>query len=172
MTDCDCKIYAPLELDNTSIYKRIQDSKPLLKQLALLAAHPDGEQKLFRCQVCYQLWQYSRAQLWGNNAYLFKVPDVHTEDWLKSAYLSPDEIVEYNKAIRSYKKDQAFYETGNQCKHDSCTKHAIELSVRCLQHHMQMLQNGGTLPAQPKERVFEPYAYNEEEVLYFTAKAV
>ncbi len=172
MTTCDCIRYPPLELDNASIYRRIQESKVLLGRFELVVAHPDGELRLFCCLVCGQHWQSSRARLWGNNPYLFKVPSATYQDWLNSAYVSPDEVLEYNKSIRQFRNGQTFEKTERPCKHSSCANQAIELSVMCFQHHMEMLQSGGTLPAKPKGLMFEPYDYHEEEMLYATSTGV
>jgi hypothetical protein len=41
------------------------------------------------------MWQCSRAWNWGNEKYIFKVPDVELADWLELRFMSPDEWLIY-----------------------------------------------------------------------------
>lgn len=168
MPHCDCTLYPDLTLDNSSIYRRVQDSKRKFGKLGTLnRTRVEREEfDLLECRVCGQFWQSTKAILWGGLPYLFKVPAILQTDWLASRYIPPDLMCEINKAVNSYKATQTFHPIDRSCQQIGCDNRAIELSVMCYRHHLEMLQRGGTLPNKPEGRLFAPYKYDDVEKLF------
>lgn len=159
---CSCVQYPVLELNNTSIYRATQASPGLVTVLVEVATESTREHRLLRCPSCLRFWQVSRARLWGNVEYLFKVPEPELSVWIHEPYMQPDEMVEYNKRTADYIKKNTWVETDSRCAHDCCERHAVELTIFCKQHHIERL-NGGTLKMRPPGRLFGPYYYDLEE---------
>jgi|ERR1700733_2908937 hypothetical protein len=161
---CSCEQYPVLELNNTSIYGATQRSPGFLPGLLELNDHLSGEHRLMKCPSCGQFWQVSRARLWGNLEYLFKVPEAEQSVWLEGPYIQPDEMVCYNKAIAEYINRNTWIETDSPCSHVSCGRQAVQLTIFCKQHHIEHLQaSGRSLQTKPVGRLFEPYYYDSEE---------
>ncbi|MGH9824251.1 MAG: hypothetical protein ACREDR_13480, partial [Blastocatellia bacterium] len=91
-----------MELNNSSIYGATQASPSLIPALIELDIQSTGEHRLMRCPSCSQFWQLSRARLWRNVPYLFKVPEPDRAVWIQEPYMQPDEMVEYNKRTGDY----------------------------------------------------------------------
>ena len=161
--NCECDKFEHLELYRAAVSKRIKETKLLKGKLNLLAEK--DEHQLWRCPPCGQLWQGSRAWSWGAKEYLFKVPDISVGDWLAEPYMRPDEMLVYDAVMRNYMKGQTFVEKAEKCRTDACHNQAIELSVFCLSHHVEHLQNAGRFPPPPRGRIFLPYHFpaSEEE---------
>jgi hypothetical protein len=160
------KKFADIGLDNAGVYGRTQSSKGHFEKLLPVAAHPGGEHRLLRCPHCGQLWQASHARHWGDAPYLFKVPAADRSGWMAGPYLPPDELVDYNRAILSYTAGTTFVGTAAACKRPQCGRQAVELSVFCKRHHIEMMQRSGALASPPAGRLFEPYFYDEDECLF------
>lgn len=159
--NCECNQYQHLELIRKAISKRIRETKSLKKKLDLLAEN--GEHKLWRCRACNQLWQSSRAWNWGAEEYLFKVPEISVDEWLNKPFIQPDEMLIHTSVMKDYMDGQTFVEKPEKCRTEGCIKRAIELSVFCLEHHVESLQNAGRLPQTPQGRLFPPYHFAESE---------
>src|SRR5688572_6081814 len=87
---CTCDAYAPIELSNEAVAQRIRESKKIGRGLEEAAQHPNGMDALYRCPSCGRLWQRSLAWSFGNKPYLFQVPDISVEEWLREPYVRPD----------------------------------------------------------------------------------
>jgi hypothetical protein len=155
--NCECSKYEPLELYREAISKRIKQTKTLLKKLETIAGQGDGEHKLLKCSVCGQSWQSSRAWNWGNDEYLFQVPTIQIDEWLSEPYMQPDEMLIYSAVMQTYMEKNNFVETERECRAEGCVKRAVELTVFCLEHHIESLQDAGALSKDPKGRWFPPY---------------
>jgi hypothetical protein len=153
---CKCSEYEHLEFRRAAISKRIRQSKKLKKTLQMIVEHGAGEHKLLKCPECDQYWQSSRAWNWGNDEYLFKVPDITSDEWLQEPYIQPDELLIYDAVMRNY-MDQEFPESSRQCRVADCDEHALTVSVFCLWHHIESLQESKVLPKEPDGRWFPPY---------------
>ncbi len=160
---CSCAEYEDLEFLRKVISKRIRESRALRKQFELIATHNGKEHKLYRCEACGQLWQGSRAWNWGNDEYLFKVPEIEIEEWLSEVFVQPDEMLIFTAVVGEFWNNNAFVEKESNCTTNGCTRKAITGSVKCLSHHLQSLQKVGAMPACPVGRWFGPY--RKENVL-------
>jgi hypothetical protein len=155
--NCECSQYEHLELYRKAVSKRIKQTKTLKKQLEIIAEHSNGEYKLLKCPACGQLWQSSRAWNWGNDEYLFKVPNIQIDEWLSEPYIPPDEMLIYSAVMQDYMERNSFVETERECRAEGCVNRAVEFTVFCLEHHIESLQNAGALPKDPTGRWFAPY---------------
>src|ERR1043165_3602908 len=108
MKSCTCAKYDHLQLNSGSIYKRLTETRSFLPALQLVAEHPGGEHKLFCCPFCSQYWQLSKAWMWNNVEYAFKVEEVMPEDWQQEPYLPPDEMTAYTRGIQAFIDKQNF----------------------------------------------------------------
>ena len=154
---CTCNNYPDLKPDRKSVLKRINETKILKKVLVQLDKHPDGENILFHCEDCGQFWQSSRAWNWGNEEYLFKVPETQVEVWKDEPYVQPDELIVFIGAMQNFMSNFRPVETTSKCKVEGCNNNAIELSVFCANHHVESLQSVGNLPKKPQGKLFPPY---------------
>jgi hypothetical protein len=170
--NCTCGDYADLELERGDISRRSKQSKHIKSVLSLVAEHPKGEHKLFRCPMCEQLWQQSRAWNWGDVEYLFKVPPIAVCDWELLPYVAPDELLIYAAVLDRFLSGKTFRLTGKKCRLEDCERQAIEFSVHCLRHHIESLQQIRNLPKTPVGRWFDPYRGISPETLerYVEAK--
>jgi len=155
--NCECHKYEHLTLDRKAVSKRIKETKNFKKLLEVVAKHNGVEHQLLKCAACGQLWQSSRAWNWGNDEYLFKVPPIEIEAWLSEPFVQPDEMLIYSAVMQDYVEDNSVAETEKECRTSGCGKRAVELSVFCMGHHIESLQNAGALPKDPKGRWFPPY---------------
>lgn len=154
---CECNKYEPLELHREAISERIKQTKTLKKQLDIIAERSDGEHRLLKCSACHQLWQSSRAWNWGNDEYLFQVPGIQVDEWLSEPYKQPDEMLIYSAVMQRYMERNTFVETERGCRADGCPERAVELTVFCMWHHIESLQQAGALSKEPEGRWFPPY---------------
>lgn len=157
MPNCDCDKYPPLELLRESINGRIRQSRALHRRLAILGRHPGHEHILYQCPVCQQTWQGSRAWNWGNDEYLFAVPQVPLCEWMSEPYVQPDELLIFVAVMRDFLERQTWEPTERACGQQGCPKAAIKLSAFCREHHVANLQRSRLLPASPSGRWFDPY---------------
>lgn len=159
-SSCDCEKYGHLGADRKSINTRIKESKHLKKVLSLLSDKTDRPNNLYRCNNCGQLWQGSYAWNWGGDEYLFKVPEIDLAQWRIEPYVRPDELILYIALMQQYHQRIDPTETTSICSVTGCGKHAIKLSVNCLQHHIEQLQETRILPKKPLGQYFSPYDGN------------
>jgi hypothetical protein len=153
---CECKAYEDLEFRRAAITERVKHSKRLKKELEVIAKHPAGEHKLLKCQACGQYWQSSRAWNWENDEYLFKVPEIAVDEWLKEPFIQPDELLIYDAVMRDY-LEKAPAKSSRPCHVEGCDRNALKVSTFCLWHHIESLQKSGGLPKEPIGRWFPPY---------------
>ncbi|GLC30616.1 hypothetical protein [Clostridium omnivorum] len=104
---CNCSNYKELELNRESISDRIKCTKQIIRKLKLISKS-SNEYRLYRCEVCGQLWQGSFAWNWGNKEYLFKVPDISIDSWIFEPYMSPDEMLIYSAIMEDYFNKNSF----------------------------------------------------------------
>lgn len=154
---CSCSDYEDLEFLRKVISKRIKETRSLKKFLVLVAEHPDKEHKLYRCNECGQLWQSSRAWNWGNDEYLFKVPQTETDAWKSEVFVQPDELLIFTASVSDFLKRNTFTENDTSCSVSGCERKAVSGSVSCLRHHIESLQRARTMPSYPTGRWFKPY---------------
>ncbi len=154
---CSCSEFEDLEFLRKLISERIKQSRSLKESLELVIDNPDGEHKLYRCQVCHQFWQGSRAWNWGNDEYLFCVPGIFADEWLSNVYVQPDVLLIFVASIKDFFSRNDFSETAVACRVEGCEVSAVTGLARCLRHHVQSLQKGRMLPANPDGRWFGPY---------------
>lgn len=159
---CECNKYQPIQLRRKDISDRIKISRKLKKQLTQIAKHND-EHNLYMCKVCGQLWQGSRAWNWGNDEYLFKVPQIDIDDWIYEPYMCPDEMLIYSAVMGDYYEKNSFRITETNCQEPDCFEKAVVNSVLCKKHFIENLQLVGILPKRPSGRLFAPYYINSSE---------
>jgi hypothetical protein len=152
---CDCNTYVPLELIDTAISRRIKQSKALRKRLAVVAEH--GDLLLMRCPECAQMWQSGREWAFSYKEYFFQVPDIETNEWLTEPYAQPAAMLTYSAMMSSYWEKNHFVAGDNDCKKEGCNEKAVQLSVFCIAHHIESLQQIRVLPSPPPGRLFPPY---------------
>jgi hypothetical protein len=58
------------------------------------------------------------------------------------------------------------------CRSSKCGRKALQLSVFCLQHHVECLQRAGILPQMPLGRWFPPYSNTVKNVLTESVRRV
>lgn len=154
---CRCSEFGTIELYREDITERIKRTRTLRRTLDQIAHHPLEEHKLFRCGVCDQFWQISRAWGWGNFEYLFKVPAIKKDDWETQPFQQPDEIFAYLTSIFEYEQKNSFELTSRVCKRETCSESAIQYSVLCKIHHIEDLQDKGGLARKPTGRPLPDY---------------
>jgi hypothetical protein len=159
-SSCTCETYGDLTADRKSINLRIKESKQLKKLLSLITDKADRSNKLYRCNSCGQLWQGSYAWNWGGYEYLFKVPAINLDQWRIEPYVQPDELILYIALMQQYHERIDPTETTSICTVAGCGKHAVKLSMCCLQHQIEQLQAIGILPKKPPGIYFPPYDGN------------
>ena len=155
---CTCANFDSIELTRSAISGRIKASRELKKSLEEIAAHSEGEHKLFVCRACGQLWQGSRAWNWGNDLYLFRVPYIDASDWLEMAFVQPDDLMIYAAAMYALLEKGNFVSSDQICRINGCTRKSMQGLVTCLAHHVASLQAIGSFPSEPNGRWFEPYS--------------
>jgi hypothetical protein len=162
VTDCDCSAYGHLGLDRKSISVRIPKSKQILRTLDHVADHEDREHRLFRCSHCGQFWQSARAWNWGNDPYVFQVPNLSTDEWCAEPFVDPDALMVFDAVMRGYFARTEFTPGEQTCRDSQCNKAAAKGLAHCKDHHVRMLQNAGSLPKCPSGRMFHPYEVKSE----------
>ncbi|MBL0743035.1 hypothetical protein [Chryseolinea lacunae] len=153
---CKCSTYPDLELIRESIDKRIAITKGIKKQLQFLSESPSGD-SLYKCAVCQQLWQNSRAWNWGNKEYVFKVPNIDVADWMIESFALPDQMLIYSATMNDYFKKNTLVESDKGCQKNGCGNNALLNNVLCREHFIQNLQQFGLLTKFPRGRMFSPY---------------
>lgn len=154
---CKCAEFEDLEMLRKVISKRIKESKKLKKVLNLLTKSEDGEHVLMNCKSCGQYWQSSRAWNWGNDPYLFRVPEIKNADWRQEPYVQPDELLVYVASLQDILSQSNFEPKNEPCRMKGCEQSAIKGLANCLEHHVQNLQKINQLPQNPEGRWFPPY---------------
>ncbi len=156
MATCQCIEYEDLEMLRKVISKRINESKTLKKLLRPIAKSSNKEHQLWCCDSCGQAWQSSRAWNWGNELYLFKIPDISVQDWLEMTFVQADELLIYVSGMDDFLSQNL--EVGiHNCKESGCVEKAISGLSLCLKHHVENLQSVHRLPQDPVGRWFSPY---------------
>ena len=154
---CSCSEFEHLEFLRKVVSRRIKESHALKQSMNVIAKHPEGEHKLYRCGECGQLWQGSRAWNWGNEEYLFRVSRVDVDSWKSEVFVQPDELLIFTAVMDDYISQNAFTDRGFLCNTPDCGRKAVLGTANCLRHHIESLQRVGNLPPDPKGRWFHPY---------------
>lgn len=154
---CTCTEYQHIEFKRSAVDKRIKESRSLRKVLALVAEYPDEEHKLYSCRECGQLWQGSRAWNWGNDEYLFRVPQIEVSQWLQQVFVQPDELLIFTAVISQLLGSGNFVTSEQACRVSGCARKSVQGLATCLPHHVSSLQNVGQFARDPKGRWFHPY---------------
>jgi hypothetical protein len=157
---CTCSNYDSIELTRASVSGRIKASRQLKKSLDEIAAHSGGEHKLYVCRACGQFWQGSRAWNWGNDLYLFRIPEIEATEWLKNVYVQPDDLLIYAAVMHDLLEKGNFVPSDQACRLEGCTRNSMQGLVTCLPHHVASLQRMGRFPLEPSGRWFEPYSHD------------
>ena len=165
---CGCDSYNDLRLQRNDISKRIKESKMLKKRIKLIAKHSNGEERLYVCNECDQLWQGSYAWNFGNGEYLYKVPSIEIKKWAEQYYTAPDEILIYLAMMERFFTKNKFVASEENCRKEQCINKAVKGLNLCLEHHIKSLQNIGNLPKAPKGKLFDPYGqiYRKYKVIF------
>lgn len=165
---CICENYKVLELQRNDISKRIKESKLLKKQLTTISKHNNGEARLYKCDVCNQIWQGNYAWNFGNGEYLFRVPFTEIVEWESNPYVAPDEILIYLSIMERFLYGNTFRLSIQVCKKENCNNKSLEGTHFCFEHHIISLQNIGNLPKEPTGKLFPPYdgIYNKYKSLF------
>jgi hypothetical protein len=166
MSKCSCQSYDHLSLDTGSIFRRLSQIIGSVDRLQSIAEHREGEHQLLNCSDCGQYWQRSRAWIWNNTYYVFRVPEILGDEWLKEPYLPPDEMVYFNKCIGDYLAPGNLSERELECSIEGCQRSAASQSVMCVWHHVEWMQEKGHLSKVPVGRLFLPYSYDEERMKF------
>jgi hypothetical protein len=156
---CRCETYGNIELWRSEVDSRIMETPTLRNALRLLVTSRDKKNDLYKCDVCGQQWQGSRAWNWDNwedPTYLFKVPTISIEEWREEPYVQPHELLTFSASIERVLGNVA--EKSEVCSIDGCKAKAIVGTVNCLPHHIQSLQKVRLLQQDPKGRWFPPYS--------------
>lgn len=156
MPNCNCSKYDDLEMLRKVISKRIRESKELKKRLTPLVESYDKEHQLWTCNECGENWQSSLAWNWGNEFYLFKVPQISKKDWLENPYVQADELLTYVASMSKF-LSQEFEQGSDICKKADCNENAVKGLTMCLKHHVENLQKSNMIQEQPIGRWFDPY---------------
>ncbi len=154
---CSCADYEDIEFARQAVSKRIKKSRDLKKVLELLQTYTYGIHKLYRCRICGQQWQGSLAWGWRNEEYLFRVPQIDTEQWLEEAFVAPHALLAYVASFHDFFTKNQFDETEKQCSVKGCERKAVSGVFTCLLHHVEGLQRLSLLPKEPTGRWFKPY---------------
>ncbi|RSD27800.1 hypothetical protein [Mesobacillus subterraneus] len=155
--NCGCDSVKDLTLQRNDISKRIKESKMLKKRFRLIAKHSNGEEKLYVCNECNQLWQGSYAWNFGNGEYLFKIPSIEIKKWEVEHYTAPDEILMYLALMDRFLTENTFVASEENCRKENCNNKAVKGLNLCLEHHIKSLQYIGNLPKTPKGKLSDPY---------------
>jgi hypothetical protein len=153
MPQCECKSFEDVELTREAVNHRARQTTSLKLRLQLIAKHTDGEHWLFQCRECGQNWLRSLAWNWGNKEYLFRVPRIESDAWIKEPFVQPDELLIFASLLNRFH----FEPSEHKCRRDGCAKNSVKLSAFCVNHHIQNLQKVGTFPQTPIGRWFVPY---------------
>jgi hypothetical protein len=121
----------------------------------MIAEHPGGEHKLFKCIGCGQLWQQSKDKKRGNQRYLFKAPSIEIAEWLDKPFVQPDELFDRAGHIQQYLRGAVFEELEPLCRSANCQNQSVKFSVLCAFHHMLNIGIKAEIP--DDHRWFEPY---------------
>lgn len=154
---CDCPNFHPIPLERKAITKRIKESKALKKRLQVVAEDKELAIALYRCPVCDEMWQSGREWHFANEEYLFRVPAISAEEWLREHYQQPAAMFVFDASMRSYLERSKFVPSAEKCRVDGCGKRASSLGVFCQEHQIQALQKQGRLAKPPSGRLFPPY---------------
>jgi hypothetical protein len=154
---CPCVDYEHIEFKRKAVRKRINESRSLRKSFALVLKHPDEEHKLYHCEACGQLWQASRAWNWGNDEYLFRVPEVKVDQWIAEVFVQPDELLIFTAVISEFLSRNTFTAQEARCNVAGFRSKAVSGVSTCLLHPVEALQRVQQLPENPTGRWFEPY---------------
>ncbi|MCU7843410.1 MAG: hypothetical protein KZQ93_06185 [Candidatus Thiodiazotropha sp. (ex Monitilora ramsayi)] len=163
---CHCQAYGDLLLNIESIEKRMLEFKDMrrhLKQIAQKVVEPGWEHyRLYKCEICGQLWQGCLSTIIDDGWYLFRIPSTTQKAWKEDPFVCPDTIVGYISDRNEY-LSQEFQYKKEKCKTNGCSKLAIVGSVHCEFHLFESLSKAGGVRKQPKGRWFGPYS---EQAIY------
>ena len=108
-------------------------------------------QTVLAAQQCMEL---------GSKNYLFKVPDIETNDWIDNPYISPADMTIYSASMAEYFRKNKFTESDNACKIENCNKKSLSSNVLCKEHFIESLQKAGLLP----HPIFNEFKYFESRI--------
>jgi predicted RNA-binding Zn-ribbon protein involved in translation (DUF1610 family) len=157
---CQCSQYEPIELCRPSIRKRIKATRAIKRELEVVATNNENNLTLFKCPTCGQLWQNGREWNFGNDEYVFQVPETSVVDWLTEPYQQPAAMMIYDAVMSRFEAGIDRTPSNRNCKHPDCNEAALRNTVHCRTHHIEAMQRTSQLPPAPTGRVFPPYHYN------------
>jgi hypothetical protein len=154
---CDCNAFPDLLLERKSITARAKQQRALVGRLLLVASHPDAEHRLFLCPLCSTYWQGASAWALGAKPYMFCVPSTTEEEWVRERFVDPDEVLVFVALMERFLRSQQFAHSSSVCATQGCGLAAIKLSLFCLRHQVESLQQAKLLPGTPEGRWFGHY---------------
>jgi hypothetical protein len=155
--ECECASFLPIELDRPSVNRRIRESKAIKRRLITIVTNEHYRIALLRCPVCDQYWQTGHEWNFADQEYIFQVPPIEQSDWLTEPYVQPAALMIFSAVMERFFSQGAFKTKDVPCREPGCNEHAIQLSVRCMNHHIEALRKSKLLPAEPIGRMFPPY---------------
>jgi hypothetical protein len=154
---CDCSQFQPIELDRTSITKRIKQSPTLRKRFTAISENAELRLTLFRCPHCAQLWQSGHEWNFADQEYLFQVPPIEIEEWQRESYRQPAAMMIYSVSMQTFLPNCVSDPSGPKCRVEGCPKLVVKHSVFCPEHHIESFERVGRIPKRPVGRLFPPY---------------
>jgi hypothetical protein len=156
---CRCSSYKPLEFRREDVLERIRQTKQIRKTVDELARDDVERVELYRCHACGALWQSGWEWGLGPNGcdeYLFQVPPITVEEWQREHYRQPAAMMMYTIAMANRYGGSRPPEREVLCI-EGCGRRAIRLSVHCLEHDIAHGRSVGSVPQEPRGRMFPPY---------------
>ena len=138
---CSCASYKDLELPWDDITTRIRKTKKIRQSFQRIDDAEDKRDALYKCMSCGQLWQDRLAWGWDTEddpRYLFRVPTVSVNEWIKLPFVRPHELLVFTADIERITKGTK--EKNEPCQSIGCTRKAVTHSTFCLRHHIESLQ--------------------------------
>jgi len=157
---CQCASFRPLELSRDQILKRLRETKRIKKTLDVLVQDESEHVALYRCRDCGSFWQSGRQWGFGRDGfdeYLFQVPAISIEEWQREHYRQPAAMMVYSVAMSERYGWTPPPERDVQCEEVGCGRKAIRFSVHCLEHDIAHGRLVGSVPPEPRGRMFPPY---------------
>lgn len=154
---CSCHNYLPLELDRESVSKRIKETPSIKGRLVLVGSNDELRLELLRCKECGQCWQTGHEWNFADKEYLFQVPEIGLEDWMKEPFAQPAAMMIYSAVMEHFFANTRLEQGTIPCRIPECGALALRLSVFCIEHHIESLQKIGSLAKKPIGRMFPPY---------------
>jgi hypothetical protein len=112
---CDCDKFEPIELDRTSILRRIKQSDQVSEGLLIVAENEKLRITLYRCESCGHFWQSGWDWAFQGKIYYFQVPPISTEDWLRESYVQPASLMVYNAVMAAFAERATLVRSDRLC---------------------------------------------------------